>query len=601
MKLIKLGTITALSLSFSSYAGEKITAEFSGAKISTVVDALSMVSNQNIVWDKDAIAQKDKIVSLSIKKPLEIEKVLNTVLLQNGFISVKQDNLYIIKATDEYFVNVPQEITSTFGKDIFDTILLNIKSKASSNAQIDVDRNSYSIYIKDDKESINRIKNFMTAYLDYLKKEADKISKIQQSEGKVVKKEFEISYEDFKKIENKIAENISPIGKYSYDKEKNKLIILDTEKNLSQIANLVAKSQQIQITTKCFYIRGLEPGELILNIKENDLSPNGVIIYQGKIISKPQQEVGQSHTGQQTQTAQVVTGVETLVTSLPKVCISDEPKVVESIRNKYSEILLTKPYQIAIEARIVQIDSQNLKDLGIQWGGQASDNTNVITGTNSPSPIARPGVTGLTTINGTGGTYAVDFPASSSQPLGGFSLGFIHGGLNNFIDVRLTALQRIGVTKILSRPKIVTIDGETAEITQGYQVPYTTVTSVGGGASAASVSFKNAVLKLNVTPRTTSDGNIIMDIKINQDIPDFKNLVAGNPPIQTKTVTSKVVAKDGNTIVIGGILEKTEENSKSGVPGLMNIPILGALFKEELNREQNTELLIFLSAKIIYE
>ncbi|GAB6072049.1 hypothetical protein JCM14244_04260 [Venenivibrio stagnispumantis] len=601
MKLIKLGTITALSLSFSSYAGEKITAEFLGAKISTVVDALSMVSNQNIVWDKDAIAQKDKIVSLSIKKPLEIEKVLNTVLLQNGFIAVKQDNLYIIKATDEYFVNVPQEITSTFGKDIFDTILLNIKSKASSNAQIDVDRNSYSIYIKDDKESINRIKNFMTAYLDYLKKEADKISKIQQSEGKIIKKEFDISYEDFKKIENKIAENISPIGKYSYDKEKNKLIILDTEKNLSQMANLVAKSQQIQITTKCFYIRGLEPGELILNIKENDLSPNGVIIYQGKIISKPQQEVGQSQIGQKTQAAQVATGVETLVTSLPKVCISDEPKIIENIKNKYSEILLTKPYQIAIEARIVQIDSQNLKDLGIQWGGQASDNTNVIAGTNSPSPIARPGVTGLTTINGAGGAYAVDFPASSSQPLGGFSLGFIHGGLNNFIDVRLSALQRIGVTKILSRPKIVTIDGETAEITQGYQVPYTTVTSVGGGASAASVSFKNAVLKLNVTPRTTSDGNIIMDIKINQDIPDFKNLVAGNPPIQTKTVTSKVVAKDGDTIVIGGILEKTEENTKSGVPGLMNIPILGALFKEELNREQNTELLIFLSAKIIYE
>jgi len=596
MKLLKLGTITALSLSFSSYAGEKITAEFLGAKISTVVDALSMVSNQNIVWDKDAIAQKDKIVSLSIKKPLEIEKVLNTVLLQNGFIAVKQDNLYIIKATDEYFVNVPQEITSTFGKDIFDTILLNIKNKLSSNAQVDIDRNSYSIYIKDDKESINRIKNFMTAYLDYLKKEADKISKIQQSEGKVVKKEFDISYEDFKKIESKIAENISPIGKYSYDKEKNKLIILDTEKNLSQIANLVAKSQQIQITTKCFYIRGLEPGELILNIKENDLSSNGVIIYQGKVISKPQQEAGQ-----QTQTAQVATGVETLVTSLPKVCISDEPKIIENIRNKYSEILLTKPYQIAIEARIVQIDSQNLKDLGIQWGGQASDNTNVITGTNSASFIARPGVTGLTTVNPTGGAYAVDFPAPNSQTLGGFSIGFLHGGLNNFIDIRLSALQKIGVTKLLSRPKIVTIDGESAEITQGYEIPYTTVTSIGGGASAASVSFKKAVLKLNVTPRTTSDGNIIMDIKISQDIPDFKNLLLGNPPIQTKTITSKVVSKDGNTIVIGGILEKTEENTKNGVPGLMNIPILGALFKEELNREQNKELLIFLTPKIIYE
>jgi type IV pilus assembly protein PilQ len=92
-----------------------------------------------------------------------------------------------------------------------------------------------------------------------------------------------------------------------------------------------------------------------------------------------------------------------------------------------------------------------------------------------------------------------------------------------------------------------------------------------------------------------------MDLIITQDIPDFKNLILGNPPIQTKTITSKVVAKDGSVIAIGGILQKTEDSKDSGVPGLMNIPILGNLFKESYRQEKTDELLIFLSPKIVYE
>jgi type IV pilus assembly protein PilQ len=218
----------------------------------------------------------------------------------------------------------------------------------------------------------------------------------------------------------------------------------------------------------------------------------------------------------------------------------------------------------------------------------AQRNDFIIMGNNSPSRLGVPG------------GYAVDFPSNSSVPNNGFAIGFVLGGLRDFLDVRLSALQSIGRSKILSKPQIVTIDGETAEISQGYEVPYTTAVAAGGG-TVSSVSFKKAVLKLNVTPRTTADGNIIMDLIITQDIPDFKNLILGNPPIQTKTVTSKVVAKDGSVIAIGGILEKTEDSKDSGVPGLMNIPILGYLFKETYKQEKTNELLIFLSPKIVYE
>jgi len=346
----------------------------------------------------------------------------------------------------------------------------------------------------------------------------------------------------------------------------------------------------------------LDPGELIENIKEKELSENGTIVFK----SKETVQVGSSTTNK-AQPIQVgavsdtVKPTQTIVTNLPRICITDTPKVIEKIKYKYSDYLLDRPYQIVIEARIVQVSTSNLKDLGIQWGGLASNidnnNTKFIVGGGSKSDIAITSGTGTELYRG---RYAVDFPATAATFPGGFAIGFSLGGLQNFLDVRLSALQSIGRSKILSKPQIVTIDGETAEISQGYEVPYTTTVAAGGG-TVSSVSFKKATLKLNVTPRTTADGNIIMDLTITQDVPDFKNLILGNPPIQTKTVTSKVVAKDGSVIAIGGILEKTEDVKDSGVPGLMNIPIFGYLFKEKYQQEKTNELLIFLSPKIVYE
>ncbi len=102
-------------------------------------------------------------------------------------------------------------------------------------------------------------------------------------------------------------------------------------------------------------------------------------------------------------------------------------------------------------------------------------------------------------------------------------------------------------------------------------------------------------------PRTTIDGNIILTLTITQDIPDFKNQVAGNIPIQTKAITSKVVVKDGSTIVIGGILERETFDQDKGVPGLSKLPVVGSLFKSKSENIANRELLIFITPKIIYE
>ncbi|MFN4308354.1 pilus assembly protein PilQ [Sulfurihydrogenibium azorense] len=596
--VLVIGSITPLSLSFA----EKVSIELNNAKLSTVVDAISQVSSINIIWDKDAIAQKDKLVYVSIKKPYDPEKLLNLILVENGLIAIKEGDVYKIRLSDEYFVSIPPEVIKTLEKDIFDEIVLTIKKNASSSALIEADRNTYTVYLKDKKDNVYKIKNIVSAYVDNLKKQAEEIAKLQKEQGQLLKKEFNMSYEDYRLIEDKIIESIGPFGRYNYDKEKGILTILDTKDNILNLTRVVGKATKEKIETKCFYARGLEPGEIIMNIRENYLSENGTVIFK----SKEALEIGGTETRQLSTTGGTQTGITagltkstsqpaTIITSLPKICITDRPDIIEKIKYRFSDYLLDRPYQISIEARIVQISSRNVKDLGIQWGGLASNidnnNTKIIAGTNSPSYLAnfRPN-----------SAYAVDFPATQSKIPGGFSLGFILGGTQNFLDIRLSALQSIGKSKILSKPSVITIDGETAEISQGYEIPYTTAIAAGGG-TVSSVSFKKAVLKLNVTPRTTADGNIIMDLIITQDIPDFKNLLLGNPPIQTKTVTSKVVAKDGSVVVIGGILEKTEDTQTSGVPRLMNIPIIGNLFKETFKQDTSTELLIFLSPKIVYE
>lgn len=595
MKKIRLLSLVLATI-VTTDAAERVSAEFSGAKLSTVVESISQVSNMNVIWDKDAVAQKDKLIYISIKRPMDAEKVLNLVLLENGLIAIKENDIYKIRVADEYFVSLPSDVIRNLGKDIFDEVVNTIKKNSSPSAVIEADRNVYTIYVRDQKDNINKIKNITTSYIDNLKKQSEEFSKLQKEQGMLIKKEFDISYEEFKSLEDRLLENISPIGRYNYDKDKRRLTVLDTKDNILNISRLVSKATNIKLETKCFYARGLEPGEILINIRENYLTENGTVIFKSKETIEAggteSRQITTTGTGSQIgATAGITKSTSqpyTIITSLPKICITDAPQVVDKIRYKFSDYLLDRPYQISIEARIVQISSKSLRDLGIQWGGQIQNASMVAAGVNSPSKMGLP----------TG--YAVDFPATQVAPLGGFSFGLVLGNLNNFLDVRLSALEKVGQSKILSKPQIITIDGETAEISQGYEIPYTTAVAAGGG-TVSSVSFKKAVLKLNVTPRTTADGNIIMDLILTQDIPDFKNLLLGNPPIQTKTVTSKVVAKDGSVIAIGGILEKTEDVQKTGVPGLMNIPIFGNLFKENFKQFNDTELLIFLSPKIVYE
>ncbi|MGC8870916.1 MAG: pilus assembly protein PilQ, partial [Brevinematia bacterium] len=486
---------------------------------------------------------------------------------------------------------IPPEVIRSLGKEVFDEVVLTVKNNASNSAKIEADKNTYTIYVKDQKDNISKIKNIVTSYLDNLKKQAEDLTKLQKEKGQLIRKDFEISYENYKALEDKIIENLSPFGRYNYDSKRGILTIFDTKDNILNVTRILGRATKEKIETKCFYARGLEPGEIITNIKENFLSENGIIIFKSKetteVVGTDSGQLSTSTSNQVGTTSSISRNVtQPAITLLPRICITDKPEIIEKIRYKFSDYLLDRPYQISIEARIVEISSNSLKDLGIQWGGLYQKTNTIVAGTSlSQSSMGMPT------------NYAIDFPAKISQGQG-FALGFVTGNLANYLDIRLSALQRVGKSKLLSAPKILTTDGEPALIRQGFEIPYTT------GATATTpgnVNFKNAVMQLKVTPFSMADGNIVLNIELSKDEPDFARSINGIPAIKTKTVVSRVAVKDGSTIVIGGIIEKKESENESGVPGLMNIPLLGYLFKNNYKSNESSELLIFISPKIVYE
>ena len=598
--------IFTLIFVLKGFAEEKISAEFSGAKLNTVIDALSTLSKKNIIWDRNAVKYKDKTVYLSIQKPVEIETLFDIVLSENGLIYTKNGNIITIKEADQFFAYVPAVVIKQIGKNTFDSLIEIVKKNISPNAKLEINKDSYSIYVLDTKDNIAKIKTYITNYLEPLKKEAlnlekleeaekAKLAKLQEEKQKIesllIKKEVKVEPDLFSEIEDELIAKLSSFGKYSYNKNKKILTIIDVRENIPNLSKIIAKAQKINIETKCFYSRALEPAELLLNIKEKYLTKYGSVIFksakESEKVSGETVNLGGVSTGGGSRNITKQKTTEKIITSLPKICITDKPKVIKEIKSEYSKVLLERPYQVVIEARIVQIESNFKKELGIQWGVNS-------TGSLGGGAFYSVGGSGLT------GNYMFDFPAPSVLPGEGAAIGVLLGTINHNLDLRLSALEQIGKSKILSRPKIITIDGEAAEISQGFEIPYIS-TGTAGGAAIANVQFKQALLKLNVIPRTTIDGNVIMNITLTQDIPDFKNTIAGNIPIQTKAIISKVVAKDGSTIVIGGILEKSNFTQDTGVPGLKNIPVIGGLFKNKTYNISNKELLIFLSPKIVYE
>jgi type IV pilus assembly protein PilQ len=258
--------------------------------------------------------------------------------------------------------------------------------------------------------------------------------------------------------------------------------------------------------------------------------------------------------------------------------------------------------QVMIESRIVIADNNFAKDLGVKFGVTGINNKSTISTTSGTltgtDTIVQQGITNGTPIPPpvNVGTVPqrlnVNLPALPPAGIPG-SIAFAVLGSNTLVDLELSALQIEGRGEVISNPRVVTANQQEAVIKQGSQIPYQEASSSG----ATSVSFKDAVLSLKVTPQITPDERIILDLAINKD--SVGDIFNGVPSIDTKEVQTQVLIDNGATVVLGGVYEQAKNSGVTKVPFLGDLPFIGALFRSKTIKDEKNELLIFVTPKIL--
>lgn len=258
--------------------------------------------------------------------------------------------------------------------------------------------------------------------------------------------------------------------------------------------------------------------------------------------------------------------------------------------------------QVLVESRIVIANDDFAKDLGVKLGitgtGSFSDNNVIVSGGRPGDLAVDPGFgpTGIENPAGSGNqALLVNLPQTLSATRGG-GVNFLLGKIgSHLLRLELSAMQQEGRGELVSSPRVITADQNKATIKQGVEIPYQEASSSG----ATSVSFKEAVLQLEVTPHITPDDRVIMDLKVNKDAPDFSRSVLGVPPVDTRSLETSVLVDNGETVVLGGVFERDKSKTVESVPFFGELPGVGVLFRQTQEQDQNNELLIFVTPKIL--
>ena len=325
-----------------------------------------------------------------------------------------------------------------------------------------------------------------------------------------------------------------------------------------------AKTKAEELVDRVFYIRNLQATELMTSLRQY-LSPRGLM--------------------------QMSQGTNALI-------VRDTESRIGVMKQLVDGLDLEVP-QVQIEARIVQADTTYSRSLGVQWGIQNTNNLGGGGGLGGGGVANfKSGVTGP--FGGQTDNFLVNLPATVgglvSTPGVGFTIGRTDGAL---LDVRLSAGELLGLSKVIAAPKVTTLDKREAKISQGESIPFQT-TSLQG----TQTTFVDANLELNVTPQITSRDpketgkQIMMKVRATRNAVGARSNPAG-PSIDRREATTQVNIRDGETMVIGGVFIDTQNNSVAGIPYLSRVPVLGWLFKSKNEAVSKQELLIFLTPSIV--
>jgi type IV pilus assembly protein PilQ len=287
-----------------------------------------------------------------------------------------------------------------------------------------------------------------------------------------------------------------------------------------------------------------------------------------------------------------------------QIFVTDIPSKLEEVAQVIAKIDIPVR-QVQIEARIVEADDRWGRALGVKLGfndlrGRQGGIPGYNIGSNNyVAPAGNYTSTGYQTLQNNAGTYAdtqwVNLPAAAINSIAPatFALSLFSAGANRFLNLELSALEADGKGKIVSSPRVITADQVKAEIEQGEEIPYQNSTSSG----ATAVEFKKAALRLEVTPQITPEGNVILDVNVSKDSRGLPTLAG--PAINTKRVRTQVLVENGGTVVIGGIFQQEERTDVNKVPLLGDIPVVGYLFKNTERTTSKTELLVFITPKVL--
>jgi type IV pilus assembly protein PilQ len=266
-------------------------------------------------------------------------------------------------------------------------------------------------------------------------------------------------------------------------------------------------------------------------------------------------------------------GKVTVDTRNNQIIVTDVEDKVRQAKEIVNRIDRVTP-QVIIEARIAEVSNDVSNELGFNWSLNAG-------------PIFNDTLDGNFT-----GSMAMNFPPPNATSGVGFTFDKIIG-TPMVLDATLNALETTGEGKIISSPKIVTLDNKKATIKQGLEYPYLERDDTGG----SSVSFKNIDLLLEVTPHVTPDNRVSLQIRITKN--DIDSILDGVPSLSTNEAQTELLVNDGDTIVIGGIMKARKTHVTSGFPWLSRIPVIGWFFKNQIDNKENAELLIFITPKIV--
>jgi len=468
--------------------------KFENVKLETVLKALSEVSQMSLVFDPAISQDLQKTVSVSIYKPVPVGEAFNIILKENNLIAVPIDaKVYRITKAGSISVSVA-ELEEREIKEIVSFL----KARVSPSAEIVLDKTLKTIYVRDEETNIKKLEPVLKNY----RRLAQTLVPREEIQTRV----FYLRFIDLDNAEKRIKPNTTQETLITKAYDFNALIIRDTPKRLAEYEKilkpfLTTTPTERKPVTKIFYLKYVSPEEFIKMI-EPYRSEAGLILSGG--AERPiqqQQQSGQQQTGQ----TQVSAAPTPIIKEFNAVMITDYPDVLQRIKEIFKEYISDTPVRISIEARIVEISSETLRELGINWNALLSQARvpQFWEGGVSANMGLPPHVAGSPIL----------IPQLSPNP-GGLFVFTYQKGILNALNLRISALERINKAKSIAKPMVVAINGQKATIKQGVQVPYLTAAPGAGGTAVQNVQFKDVVLELDVTPVVSPDGRILIDLAL---------------------------------------------------------------------------------------